>query len=251
MGEEITFEGPDGEPLSGYIEEPAEPTGKGVVLLHCFLCTKHHRIMRNLASSLTQHGFTTLRFDFAGNGKSGGKLEETTYTRMIGEVKEAVSFLEKRGIKHIGVAGHSLGAMIGLLSAYEDPRIRAVAFIAGSSQAARVKQVFPPEVLEKAEREGSAHASAFGRDIIIKREFLRDIDRYDVRKSASGLGKPLFIIHGTADEVIDHSHAKQLMLWAGGDKTLLQIDGADHLLKDDGHLSQAMDGACSWFSKVL
>lgn len=251
MGEELTFQGPDGESLSGYIEAPPRPNGKGVVLLHCFLCTKHHRIMRSLAQCLSAHGFTVLRFDFSGNGKSGGKIEDSTYTRMIGEVKAAVSLLEKRGISSVGVAGHSLGAMISLLSAYEDGRIRAVAFISGSSQAARVKEIFPPEVLERAEKEGSAIAAAYGREITIKREFLRDIDRYDVRKAASGLERPLLVIHGTADDVIDHVHAKQIFAWAGAGRKIVLIEGGDHMFGDEGHLAKLKEAVCSWFSEAL
>ena len=250
MGEEIAFKGPSGEILSGFIDEPDTPNKKGVILLHCFLCTKHHRIMRGLAECLSAHGFTTLRFDFSGNGRSGGRIEDATYTRMIGEVKAAVSLLEKRGISSIGVAGHSMGAMMGLLAAHEDKRIHAVAFIAGSSKAARVKEIFPPEALERAEREGSAHTSIFGRDIMIKREFLHDIERYDVEKTASALGKPLLIVHGTADQIIDYHHAQQLSGWASGSR-LESIEGGDHLFRDEKHLSKVTNSVCDWFSEVL
>lgn len=250
MREEITFMSPAGDELSGFIDVHENPNGKGVILLHCFLCTKHHRIMRSMAECLSANGFTTLRFDFSGSGKSDGKVEDATYTRMIEEVKEAVSMLEKRGIESIGVAGHSLGAMMGLLAAHDDKRIHAVAFLAGSSNAARVKEVFPKEVLEKAERDGSAHASIFGRDIVIKREFLHDIDRYDVEKTASTLDRPLLIVHGTDDEIIGYNHAKQLLEWTPGAK-LETIEDGDHLFRDERNLSKVKDTVCEWFAETL
>jgi esterase/lipase len=251
MEKKISFEGPSGERLAGILEAPDRPNGKGILLLHCFLCTKHHRIMRALSSCLVSGGFTTLRFDFGGNGESEGKVEDATYTRMLGEIEAAVSALENHGIKKIGVSGHSMGAMLALLAGKADPRIKAVAFISGSSQAARVREVFPQEAIDKAENQGSASAFVYGRDMILKREFLLDVERYNVGHDAATLGKPLLIIHGTADEIIPHFHARQLFNWATGAKKLELIDGADHLLRKEEHLGAVKAAVCGWFSDVL
>ncbi|MFH0738117.1 MAG: alpha/beta fold hydrolase [Candidatus Micrarchaeota archaeon] len=251
MEQKLTFKGPSGEALSAILETPEKPNGKGILLLHCFMCTKHHRIMRNLSACLLGGGFTTLRFDFSGNGESGGKVEDADYTRMLGEIKEAVSILEHRGIKKIGIAGHSMGAMLALLAGKADSRITAVAFISGSSQAARVREVFPPEAIEKAETAGSAAAFVYGRDMVLKREFLLDVERYNVGHDVATLGKPLLIIHGTADEIIPLFHARQLFNWATGQKKLELIDGADHLFRKDEHLGAVLAAVCGWFHDVF
>ena len=251
MEKKLSFKGPSGERLSAILDTPEKPNGKGILLLHCFLCTKNHRIMRNLSSCLVGGGFTTLRFDFSGNGESEGKVEDTTYTRMLGEIEVAISLLERHGIKKIGIAGHSMGAMLALLAGKADPRIGAVAFISGSSQAARVREVFPPEAIEKAEKYGSSAAFVYGRDMILKREFLLDVERYNVGHDVATLGKPLLIIHGTADEIIPHFHARQLFNWASGQKKLELIDGADHLLRKEEHLGAVKAAVCGWFHDAL
>lgn len=74
MEEKITFTGRSGEPIAAMLSRPHHPNGKGVVLLHCFLCTKHHRVVRSVSEALAVQGITTLRFDFYGNGESGGRM---------------------------------------------------------------------------------------------------------------------------------------------------------------------------------
>ncbi len=251
MDSPVSFRNRAGDRIAGVLGTPEQQNGKGIVLLHCFTCTKHHRILRSLAQSLGSAGFTVLRFDFAGNGESEGRIEESDYTKMIGDVHEAVSFLEARGIKRIGVAGHSMGAMLAALSASEDSRVRAVGFIAGSSQAARVRELFPTDVLERAEREGSAEAEVYGRKLTIRRELLHDLEKYNVGHAIATLGRPLLIIHGSADETIPPFHARQMYAWASEPKTLRMIDGADHLFKNGDTLSVLCQAVTAWFSSSL
>ncbi|HSB46961.1 MAG TPA: alpha/beta fold hydrolase [Candidatus Bilamarchaeum sp.] len=250
MENRLTFPS-QGNEITAILTEPKKPNGKGVVLLHCFTCTKHHRIMRTLAAELASRGFSVLRFDFSGNGESGGKIEEATYTRMLGEVSDGVSVLLSRGMKKVAVAGHSMGAMLSLLSAQADGRIGAVGFIAGSSQAARVREVFPADAIAKAERDGEAESEAYGRKLILKKEFLLDVEKYNVGHAAATLGRPILIVHGKDDETIPFYHARQLFNWCKGEKTLELMDGADHLFKKDGSLERMTKTVGEWFGKTL
>ncbi len=251
MDSAVSFTNSHGDRIAGVLSEPQNPNGKGIVLLHCFTCTKHHRVLRGLAQSLSDGGFTVLRFDFSGNGESGGKIEESDYTKMIGDVREAVTFLASRGVGKIGVGGHSMGAMLSVLAAHDDPRIRAVCFVAGSSQAARVRELFPKDVLEKAEREGSAQTEVYGRTLTIRRELLHDLERYNVGHAVATLGRPILILHGTADETIPPFHARQMYAWASEPKTLEMIEGADHLFRNGDTLAVMCGKAAAWFASNL
>lgn len=251
MEERFTFTGSSGENVSAIFTSPEKPDGRAVILLHCFLCTKNQRIMRAISGSLLGKGIASLRFDFYGNGESGGVVEDSTYTKMLGQIKDAVSLVQGRGMGRIGVCGHSMGAMLGLLAADQDKRIDAVAFLAGSSQAARVREVFPIEVVELAELEGHSHASVYGRDIKLKREFLLDIERFNVGHAAAMLKRPFLIVHGGHDEVIPFYHARQMHNWAHEPKSLVVIPEADHLFKREGHLAELREVVARWFADVL
>ncbi len=251
MDQRLSFRNGSGDQMAGILGIPDKPNGAGIVLLHCFCCTKHHRIMRALAGCLCAGGFTVLRFDFSGNGESGGRIEDATYSKMLDEAGSAVSLLEERGIRRIGIAGHSMGAMLALLAASADERVRAVGFISGSSQAARVREVFPQDVVERAEREGSAEAFVYGRSILLKREFLLDVERYNVGHAVATIGRPLLVVHGGRDEIIPPYHARQMYFWAREPKALVSMDDADHLFRSETHLRELQSHVLSWFSASL
>lgn len=245
------FKDSSGNKISAILSSPEKPNKKAVILLHCFTCTKYHRVIRNVSESLVEKGFTTLRFDFSGNGESEGKIEDSFYTKMIDEVKKAVDFFQKKGFKKISVGGHSLGAMVSLLAASEDSRISSVIFIAGSSEAARVRQVFSDDVLEKVEKEGIATGHAYGRDIPIKREFLRDIEKYNVGYAAATLNRPILIIHPIQDEIINFYHARQLFEWVKSKKTLVALENCDHLFKKPLAIEKLREEVSKWALKNI
>lgn len=249
--EVFTFKDSSGNRISAVLSTPEKQNKKAVILLHCFTCTKYHRVIRNVSESLVEKGFTTLRFDFSGNGESEGKIEDSFYTKMIDEVKKAVDLLKKRGFTKIAVGGHSLGAMVSLLAASQDSRISSVIFIAGSSEAARVRQVFPNEVLEKVEKEGIAIGHAYGRDIPIKREFLRDIEKYNVGHAAATLDRPILIIHPVDDEIINFYHARQLFEWVNSKKTLVALENCDHLFKKPLAIEKLREEVSKWAIKNI
>ncbi len=251
MEEQLSFNNAEGDSIAAVLSIPESHNGNAIILLHCFCCSKFHRVMRHLSAALNENGFATLRFDFSGSGESGGKLEEATYTKMLGEAKAAADFLEKKGMKKIGVAGHSLGAMMSLLAAHHDKRLEAVAFIAGSSQAARVREVFPADTVKEAEEKGHSKAIVYGRDMRLTREFLHDIDRHNVGHAVASLNRPLLVVHGTADDIIEHHHARKLHLWAKEPKKIEYIEGADHLFKDNSHIDEMTKKVADWFSENL
>jgi putative redox protein len=251
MEEQLSFDNQEGDSIAAVISIPEKHNGNAVILLHCFCCSKFHRVMRHLSAALNKKGFSTLRFDFSGCGESGGKLEEATYTKMLGEAKAAADLLEKKGMKKIGVAGHSLGAMMGLLAAHHDERLEAVAFIAGSSQAARVREVFPQDAITEAEEKGHSKAVVYGRDMKLTREFLHDIDRHNVGHAVASLNRPLLVVHGTVDDIIESHHARKLHLWANHPKKIEYIKGADHLFKDNSHLDEMTKKVAVWFYENL
>jgi fermentation-respiration switch protein FrsA (DUF1100 family) len=55
--------------------------------------------------------------------------------------------------------------------------------------------------------------------------------------------RPLLIVHGTQDDVVDPSSAWALYERAGEPKEILIVDGAGHRLRIS---EKAMDGALNW-----
>ena len=97
MEQPVQFNNHRGESLSGTLHVPAMPPDRGVVIGHCFTCSRHTRILQQIAQDLARAGFMAMRFDFSGNGQSEGVFAETSYSKHISEMKTAAAFLMEKG----------------------------------------------------------------------------------------------------------------------------------------------------------
>lgn len=79
-----------------------------VVLCHGFCSGKDGFHFSVLATELAKRQLCSLRFDFSGNGESGGAFEFGNYGKEVGEVKAAVVFVRESLKKSV----HGLVGMI-------------------------------------------------------------------------------------------------------------------------------------------
>ena len=86
MEKDIYFNNSQNEKLSGVLHEPTTPNNKGIILSHCFTCSKHQGILRKICENLTNAGYLVLRFDFSGNGESEGNFEDSTYSKEMSDL---------------------------------------------------------------------------------------------------------------------------------------------------------------------
>ena len=92
-------------------------------------------VLGQVANSLADAGFVTLRYDKRGVGQSGGRLESASLADYMDDLRAAVKLLADRkdvDPKRIAVVGHSEGGAVALMAASKDKRIAAVGLIAAS-----------------------------------------------------------------------------------------------------------------------
>lgn len=119
--EEVTITADDGVRLAAWLLD--RPGAPAIVLLHGYPAEKADLLP--LAAALAPR-FTVLLLDQRYFGKSGGHATTIGF-RERGDLRRVIDFLAARGFKEVGVFGLSLGGAVALLTAAEDPRIRAVA----------------------------------------------------------------------------------------------------------------------------
>ena len=123
---EVIFPGPEGR-LEGRYHPQKNKDAPIAIILHPhpqFGGTMNNKVVYNLHYAFHDMGFTVLRFNFRGVGRSQGE-----YDQGIGELSDAASALDylqalNPNAKNCWVAGFSFGAWIGMQLLMRRPEIR-------------------------------------------------------------------------------------------------------------------------------
>lgn len=122
---ELIFPGPEGRLEARYHPQPA-PDAPIAIVLHPnpqYGGTMNNRVVYNLHYAFHRMGFTVMRFNFRGVGRSQGEFDQG-----VGELSDAASALDylqamNPNSKHCWVAGFSFGAWIGMQLLMRRPEI--------------------------------------------------------------------------------------------------------------------------------
>lgn len=224
---EIIFAGPDGR-LEGRYHPQKERDAPIAIVLHphpAYGGTMNNRVVYNLHYAFYNLGFSVLRFNFRGVGRSQGETGEaagagtgTGAGDNPGELADAAAALDylqalNPNARHCWVAGFSFGALIGMQLLMRRPEITGFVSVA------------PPANL------------------------------YDFSFLApcptSGL-----IIGGTADRVAPLKDVRELVAKLHDQKgitiTHIEIEGADHFFRDDeAHMAPLIDDVSAYVKRRL
>mgnify|MGYP001067782966 CR=1 FL=1 len=131
MAEEQIFFDSEGLKIQGLMEDLSGE--KGVVVTHphpLYGGEMHNNVVEAIIQAYRIHGYSTLRFNFRGVGKSEGSYEDGRGEQE--DVRAALEFLSGRGKSRIDLAGYSFGAWVNALGAEK------------FEQATRMMMVSPP-----------------------------------------------------------------------------------------------------------
>ncbi|MCH6552017.1 MAG: alpha/beta fold hydrolase [Planctomycetes bacterium] len=194
----------------GAIEVPSVPT-----ILHV------HGNAGNVESHVgfTEHlpaaGFNLFIFDYRGYGQSAGTPRRRG--PLIADTHAALDALLARDDldpARLGLYGQSLGGSIALNVMADRPELRVAviesAFASWRLMAANAVGGDPPNPLARA----------------LAAILIKDDRRPD--EAIARVGRPILILHGTADSIIPVSHGRRLAAASNGHATLIELPGGDH-----------------------
>lgn len=249
--EKVEFPGSEGHVLSARIERPSHGAVRGWALFaHCFTCGKDFVAARRVSQALADDGLAVLRFDFTGLGASEGEFAETTFSSNVADLVAGADWLRRHHGPPRVLVGHSLGGAAVLAAAGEIPEVAAVATIAAPSDPAHVRHHFDG-VADEIAAEGRASVTLGGRDLTIGRDFLDDIERWDLLARVRNLRSALLVFHGPLDSVVSIEHARRLFEAARHPKSFVSLDSADHLLARDADSRYVGAVLSAWASRYL
>ena len=246
--EQVFFVNSQGERLAGTLALPSTANKYGVVLGHCFTCSRHTRILVELSQSLAEAGFLALRFDFSGNGRSEGDFADSSYTKHIEEMETAVSLLKDKGVSWFGLSGHSMGAAIALMTS---ARVNASAVV---TLAGRYSSLDPLQMLDDLQKDelsrtGRISFVSRGRSLELKDRFFQDAYNYNLSDIIRSLKAPVLAVHGDRDEIIPVSEAAAGQKLNPARVKQAVIKGADHMFVDESVRQKITGLATEWFKE--
>lgn len=226
----ITFKNNQGEKLSASLEIPvAGKPAAYAIFAHCFTCSKNLSAVVNISRALTQEQIAVLRFDFTGLGDSQGDFADTNFSSNIEDLHAAYDFLKTNYQAPEIIIGHSLGGAAVLAASGTMEAIKSVVTVGAPSDPLHVKHLFS-EGLDDIRLKGEATVSIGGRPFKMKKQFLDDLEKNDLKAILGSLGKALLILHSPQDEIVGIDNARKIYEGAMHPKSFVTLDGADHLL---------------------
>jgi uncharacterized protein len=275
-------------PGAGPVAEAETGDGwPGVVLTGPFTGVKE-QVTGSYAELLSAAGFVTLAFDHRGFGESAGRRQHEDSQGKLTDLRAAVSALAAAAEvdpARIGLVGICLGGGYAIRAAAQDPRVRAVAGIAGgyNSPAEMAASMGIGEyraalgaLLDRYEASLPAVApdggeAAMGGDEPyayygtsrsraphwrneVTRGSLHSLMTFDALGAAELLGEtPLLIVHGERDAYCSPALAQALYDRKRGDKEILWLDAGLHtdLYDNPPYVNQAAAAATDFLRKRL
>jgi dipeptidyl aminopeptidase/acylaminoacyl peptidase len=241
----------DGLNIKGEVYIPAGPTGPfpGLIVCHGIPAKVKEPDDRGyplLAERFGQEGFAVLIFNFRGAGLSEGNFDLLGWTR---DLEGALDyFIHHPGVDptRIFLMGFSGGGAVSIYVAAQRKEV-----------AALVSCASPAEFRDLITGKSLVDFLSHSRDVGIIRDAnfplsLKDWkDGFRTVKPLKWIGRipprPLLIIHGTEDDVVNINHAIKLYDKVRGEADLFLIEGAGHRLRVE---ERAMQKAMEWLRKI-
>jgi fermentation-respiration switch protein FrsA (DUF1100 family) len=167
-----------------------------------------------------------LIFDYHGHGEHVGTRVTLGY-RELEDALAAVRFIFRRLPEaRLGILGYSMGASIAIMAAARDGRVEAI--VADSPFSAQRNPV-----IRRMRRQ--LHLTWAGRpilfvvDVLLQWQLGYRFSDVEPIRDIRHLGKrPILLVHGTDDTMVDPQDSVLLFEAATGPKDLWQVEGAEH-----------------------
>lgn len=260
IAEEVTVKTPAGHTLAGTLTLPkgassAKPvaaiitiSGSGPQDRDSNLGFGGYRPFRQIADSLSRHGIAVLRMDDRGTGASGGTFKGSTSADFAEDIRAGLAYLRTRPeirANHLGVLGHSEGAVITPMVAEKEPSLRAIVLLAGVAEPARsalafqIKNLYDHDTKLTPEKRAELIAAIPTRieGMMAADPWMKFFLTYDPAATMRHVKTPVLILTGSNDKqaVPEQVALQEAAFKEGGNKdvTARVLPGLNHLFVED------------------
>lgn len=233
--QEVTLQG-DHSKLDAVVQRPDGQTKAPlVIIMHGFGSNKDFSLLTKLADDLEKDGIATLRFDFNGHGKSGGRFQDMTVPNEIQDARNVYAYAKTLPwVTSISFAGHSQGGVVASMYAGElgTDKVKALALIAsapvlredalrGNTVGATYDPLNPPETVTMPDGKTK-----------LGRNYIKTIQTLPIYEASAQYQGPVYLIHGTGDTIVPYTYSYLYQrIYFNGQVKLMP--GDDHFFTKD------------------
>ena len=198
-----------------------------------------------LAERICQSGLAVLIFNFRGCRNSGGNFDILGWTNDVSAALDYIWMQPEVDRSRIALLGYSAGAAVSICVGARDTNVTAVAacacpaewsFLAGKAE----------QLIEYFRQIGIIRDKGFPESAEEWQENFQTVNPlYYVAQIAP---RPLLLVHGDKDELVNVSNARKLFEQAGDPKKLVVLEGAGHHLRLN---EPAVQTVIDWLGQIL
>ena len=250
MAERVTFPSVTGEALAGLVDLPAGQVRGWGVFAHGFTLGKDSPAAARICTQLAAEGIGMLRFDNLGLGDSEGDWGNGSFSHKVADTVEAARFMAAQGRPPALLVGHSFGGAAVLAAASQVEQARAVVSIGAPVEPRHVEHNYDA-LLERVHAEGQALWVVGGKALTLRRAFVEDVRRADLRGCIKTLRMPLLVMHSPTDNTVGIENASEIFRAARHPRSFVSLEGSDHLLTAPGQAKRAGRIVSAWADQYL
>ena len=250
MAERVSFTSTAGPRLAGLIDSPEGRTRGWGVFAHGLTLGKDSPAAARICKGLAADGIGMLRFDNLGLGDSEGEWGNGSFTAKVSDTVRAAEFMQERGTPVELLVGHSFGGAAVLAAAGRISGLRAVVTIGAPVEPSHAEQQYDA-LVERVLAEGAAEWVVGGRALTLKKDFVEDVRKAEVRERIGELGLPLLVMHSPSDDTVHIDNASEIFRAARHPRSFVSLEGSDHLLVARGQARRAARIISAWADQYL
>lgn len=250
MAERVRFASSRGPSLAGVVDTPTVGIRGWGVFAHGFALSKDSPAAARTCRQLAAEGIGMLRFDNLGLGDSDGDWGEGSFTLKVEDTVKATEFMAKQGRAPEILVGHSFGGAAVIAAARHAPSVKCVVTIGAPIEPRNVERHYRA-LVERVLEDGHAEWLAGGKALTLRRAFVEDIRRAELRQHVRELGLPLLVMHSPTDDTVSIDNASSIFRTAKHPRSFVALEGSDHLMAASGQAQRAARIISAWADQYL
>jgi len=248
----FSFSNSRGQELAGTLDLPDDVPLFYGVFAPCFTCTKESHAAHKACRALAGQGVAMLRFDMTGLGESKGNFAETNFSTRVLDIIAACNSLAAAHQAPKLLIGHSISGTAALAAAAHLPSLQALATLGAPSDPSHIVDSLRKQNLIVMKGD-NAELTIAGRKVVVKKQFVEDMESYSMAAATAVFDRRLFIFHAPHDDIVGFRNAQIIYDRATCDRELISLgETATHLLEqgneDADFIAETLRG---WFDLHL